>query len=189
MAMRWQVLAACVACCAGTVAVYAARESPAPGSLAPDFTARDIVSNARVRLSEAQGKLVFVTFWATWCAPCRSELPILENVQKKLGKDKAAVYAISFQETAAPRGLRDFVKDHKWQLTLLEDPNGRIAQQYGIAAIPHLFIIGRDGRILAVHTGYGQGSIQELVDEINAALRTSSDAPAANITAPGPQGQ
>jgi thiol-disulfide isomerase/thioredoxin len=53
--------------------------------------ARDIVSNNRVRLSEAQGKLVFVTFWATWCAACRSELPILENVQKKLGKDKAAV--------------------------------------------------------------------------------------------------
>lgn len=187
--MRWHVLAACVVCCAGAVAAYAARESPAAGSLAPDFTARDIVSNAQVRLSEAQGKLVFVTFWATWCAPCRSELPILENVQKKLGKDKAAVYAISYRETAAPRGLRNFVKEQKWQLTLLEDPNGRIAQQYGIVAIPHLFIIGRDRRILAVHSGYGQGSIQELVDEINAALRNSSDAADANISAPAPLGR
>jgi hypothetical protein len=56
--------------------------------------------------------------------------------------------------------LRDFVKEHKWELTLLEDPNARIAQQYGIAAIPHLFIIGSDRKILAVHTGYRQGSIR-----------------------------
>jgi peroxiredoxin len=189
MGIYRQVLAACVACCVWALAAHAARESPAPGSLAPDFTARDIVSNNRVRLSEAQGKLVFVTFWATWCAACRSELPILENVQKKLGKDKAAVYAVSFQETASPRGLRDFVKEHNWQLTLLEDPNGRIAQQYGITAIPHLFIIGRDRRILAVHTGYGEDSIPQLVDEINAALRTFSAASDDNISAPAPQEQ
>jgi peroxiredoxin len=85
--------------------------------------------------------------------------------------------------------LRDFLKEHKWELTLLEDPNARIAQQYGIAAIPHLFIIGSDRKILAVHTGYRQGSIQELVDEINAALRTSSDAADANISAPATQGR
>lgn len=71
----------------------------------------------------------------------------------------------------------------------MKDPNGRIAQQYGIAAIPHLFIIGRDRRILAVHTGYGEESIQQLVDEINAALRASSDTPNPDAIAPAPQGR
>lgn len=142
--------------------------------MAPDFTARSLVTGEKARLSEQQGKLVILTFWASWCAPCRKELPYLENVQRKLGKEKVMVYAVSFQEhEESLYEVRKMAKATGWQLTLLGDPNGRIAAQYAISSIPHLFIIGRDGRILAVHAGYGEGSIDEWVEEINRALRAA----------------
>jgi peroxiredoxin len=167
-------------CCVLTAPVYAASASPAVGSIAPDFTSRNLVTGEKVRLSSAQGKLVFLTFWATWCAPCRQELPILENVQKKLGQDKVMVYAVSFREPEeSQREVKRRARLTGWQITLLEDPGGRIAGQYGISAIPHLFSIGRDGKILTVRTGYGKGSIDELVEDINAALKGADQSPAA----------
>jgi peroxiredoxin len=174
-------LSALLLCCVWAGQGHAADQTPAVGSSAPDFTAKNLVTGEQVRLSSAQGKLVFLTFWATWCPPCRQELPILESVQRKLGKARVMVYAISFRDRGEPMyRVRKLAKAQDWQISLLEDPNGRIADSYGIAAIPHLFIIGRDGRILAVHTGYGQGSIDELVEDINSALRGANEAPAAS---------
>jgi peroxiredoxin len=167
--------------CALVTEVHAAGASPAVGAIAPDFTAKNLVTGEKVRLSSEQGKLVFLTFWASWCPPCRQELPILENVQRKLGKDKIMVYAVSFRDREESLyQIRKLAKAKDWQISLLEDANGRIADHYGIEAIPHLFIIGRDGKILAVHTGYGKGSIDELVADINAALKGADEAPEAN---------
>src|SRR5579871_4115728 len=61
------------------MAAVATRDGPSVGSLAPDFTATSYVTGERVRLSEQRGKLVILTFWATWCGPCRKELPNLES--------------------------------------------------------------------------------------------------------------
>jgi thiol-disulfide isomerase/thioredoxin len=145
---------------------------PAVGAVAPDFKSKDAVTHAPIHLSEQQGKIVVLTFWATWCAPCRKELPILENLQKKVGKDRLIVYAVPFAEPERTYGalVRTF---RSWQVTLVDDPRGSIAREYGIKAIPHLFLIGRDGRIAAEHTGYGDGSIQALVDDVNAAFRAA----------------
>ena len=80
-----------------------------------------------------------------------------------------AVVAVSYNEDAdAFRAMKKAAK--AWQLTLIEDRSGRIAGQYAIDSIPHLFLIGRDGTVLATHTGYGEGSIDQLVDDLNAAL-------------------
>ena len=170
--------------CVAPGQVHAAGTPPAVGAIAPDFTARNLVTGEKVHLSSEQGKLVFLTFWASWCPPCRRELPILENVQKKLGKDKVMVYAVSFRDRKeALYQIRKQAKAQDWQISLLEDPNGRVADRYGIQAIPHLFIIGRDGKILAIHTGYGEASIDELVADINTALKGANEAPAANTPA------
>jgi alkyl hydroperoxide reductase subunit AhpC len=94
------------------------------------------------------------------------------------------VYAVSFRDREeALYQIRKQAKAKDWQISLLEDPNGRIADHYGIETIPHLFIIGRDGKILAIHTGYGEGSIDELVADINTALKGANEAPAANTPA------
>jgi peroxiredoxin len=167
----------------GAAAPAAAPAEPARGDPAPDFTARNLRTHDTVKLSSEQGKLVLLTFWASWCPPCRKELPVLEAVQRKLGPERAAVLAVSFKENDEGQ-VRVWARRGGWQITLLEDPGGDVAREYAIRAIPHLFIIGPDGRVLKVHTGYGEHSIEELVDDINAALGATGQAPAA--AAPGP---
>jgi thiol-disulfide isomerase/thioredoxin len=158
------------------VATCACAGSPPPkapevGAIAPDFTTKELMTGQAVHLSDQRGKLVFLSFWATWCAPCRKELPILNNVQKFVADRGGVVYAVSFAERASTFDLKQVFRTAGWQLKPLMDPGGKIAALYGIRTIPHLFIIGRDGKILAVNTGYGDSSPDELVTEINAALK------------------
>lgn len=180
----------CIASCLIGHGALAAEEHPGVGDAAPDFTTKSLLTRDRITLSQQQGKLVFLTFWASWCAPCRQEIPILDNVQRKLGKERAVVLGVIFNDNNEPQ-IRKWAHDNGVQMTVLEDWGGHIAAKYHVRAIPHLYIIGRDGRILNVHSGYGPGSLEELVDEINAALRdagatsaavTSAAAPAASTT-------
>jgi thiol-disulfide isomerase/thioredoxin len=156
-----------------TLSAQAASDSLTVGAFPPDFKAKNAVTGEELRLSAQQGKVVVLTFWASWCGPCRKELPVLENLQRKVGKDKLVVFAVAFQESFEGfKAMKKIARD--WQLTLIEDQSERIASQYAIKAIPHLFIIGRDGKVLATHTGYGESSIDELVADINGAFRSAS---------------
>jgi peroxiredoxin len=156
-----------IACCASTGIIAA----PDIGAPAPDFTAENYVTGARVRLSAQHGKIAVVTFWATWCAPCRAELPNLEKLQRYLGKEKIAVLAINFKDTPETiRRLRSNAKKAGWNINMLLDPDGRIAHLYDVKAIPRMYLIGKDGKIRATHVGFGDGSLEEMVDDLNAAL-------------------
>ncbi len=145
--------------------------SPPVGSAAPDFTAFDYVTGEKTRLSAQHGKVVILTFWATWCAPCREELPNLEGIQEHVGKDQLVVLAVNYRDSDETISyLRKNAKKAAWKISMLLDPNGGIAGKYGIASIPHLFLIGRDGNIAAAHSGFGDGSLDAMLPEINAAL-------------------
>jgi thiol-disulfide isomerase/thioredoxin len=153
------------------------------GSMAPDFSARNIMTGETVRLSAEQGRLVVLTFWASWCNPCRRELPILEKAQRVVGKDRMKVLAVNFQDS--PGNVSQIKKImQSWQLTLLEDRNGSIAKRYGISSIPHLFMIDAEGRVVANHLGYGDRTLEELVADINVALHAVPPAPADADAAP-----
>ena len=166
----------CIAACLSSSAVLGGDKQAGPGvgDVAPDFTTKAFLSRQPVTLSEQHGKLVFLTFWASWCPPCRQEMPVLEQVQRKLGKERATVLAVSFRENNEQQ-VRKWARDGNLQLTLLEDWSGHIARQYGVRTIPHLYIIDRQGGILHVHTGYGPNSIEHLVRDINAALHDSGE--------------
>jgi len=142
---------------------------PAVGTIAPDFSAQNLLTGEKIPLSKQRGKVVILTFWASWCGPCRRELPILEKAQEIIGTERLTVLAVSYHENPeAERALKKLAST--WHINLLRDSLGWIASRYGISAIPHLFIIGRDGVVLANHTGYGDRSLEELVDDINHAL-------------------
>lgn len=155
---------------------YASKSSePEVGTTPPNFKTKNAVTGEPIELAAYHGQVVVVTFWATWCGPCRKELPILENLQEKLPPETLRVIAISFQEDpGAFKPIKKAAAD--WKITLAEDRTGKIAHAYDIHTIPHMFIIGRDGKVAAVRVGYGESSVQELVDDVNAVLKNPQDA-------------
>jgi thiol-disulfide isomerase/thioredoxin len=168
---------ACIALLVCT-ATFASQTGPAIGSVAPDFKARNLVTGETLLLSSQRGKIVIVTFWASWCGPCRRELPILEKAQLAVGKDRLTVFAVSYRES--PDRERELKKlASAWHINVIQDNNGWIAGHYGTTSITHLFLIDRDGKIVANHLGYGDRSVEELVADINLAL-TAATAAAGN---------
>lgn len=122
----------------------------------------------KVLLSEHAGKVVVVSFWATWCPYCLKELPILNGMQKLAGKEQMHVVAVNTEERAVFRKVVRALD--KLDLSFAYDPDKRAQGAYGVKGIPHMMIIGRDGKILHVHRGYADSMLDQIVDEINAAL-------------------
>jgi thiol-disulfide isomerase/thioredoxin len=167
-------------CLSNTPSMAAGMTGPAVGSVAPDFKAHNLLTGETAPLSVQRGKVVILTFWASWCGPCRRELPNLEKAQRIIGKDRLTVLAVSFKEK--PEASREIKKlASQWQINMIHDYNGSIAGRYAISAIPHLFIISRDGKVLANHIGYGDRSLDELVADINHAF---AEPPAESDVAP-----
>ena len=164
----------------GCFASSGAFAAPEIGATAPDFSAESYLTGEKVHLSAQQGKIAVVTFWATWCAPCREELPNLEKLQRYLGKEQIAVLASNFKDTPETiRRLRSNAKKAGWNISMLLDPNGRIAQLYDVKAIPRMYLIGKDGKIRATHVGFVDGSLEQMVDELNAVLGEEAATPPA----------
>ncbi len=130
----------------------------------------------KVLLSEHAGKVVVVSFWATWCPYCLKELPILNGMQKLAGKEQMHVVAINTEERAVFRKVVRALD--KLDLSFAYDPDDRAQKAYKVNGIPHMMIIGRDGKILQVHRGYDDSMLDQIVAEINAALAAPAIPPA-----------
>ncbi|MFM1571556.1 MAG: TlpA family protein disulfide reductase [Porticoccaceae bacterium] len=140
------------------------------GDIPPDYLGLDS-SAEKVLLSDNKGKIVVVTFWATWCPPCLKELPVLERLQRRLGPDLIRVIAVNHRESK--KKFRLIKKAFNGSpITLTYDRGNRISKKYGVEAIPHLIIIGKDGKISYQARGYGESSIDMLVEKINQHLQT-----------------
>ncbi|SFD65557.1 TlpA family protein disulfide reductase [Pseudoalteromonas denitrificans] len=135
------------------------------GDIPPNYLGRDSTGN-KINLEDNKGKVVVVSFWASWCSPCLRELPILENIQNKIGIDKINVVAINFKEDRKQyRKIKAKLSDLK--LTLTHDKRGVIGKKYGVKAVPHLFIIDKEGKLAFQNIGYGDSSIDKLVQVLN----------------------
>jgi thiol-disulfide isomerase/thioredoxin len=95
-------------------------------------------------LRALRGQPVLLNFWASWCQPCRAELPSLELLATRFEADGLQVLALNFRETDTP--LRRFVDETGLTLPVLRDRDGAVAQAYGVRVFPSSVAIGRDGR-------------------------------------------
>ena len=147
----------------------AARAAPRPerGDVAPDTLGRNY-DGEPVRVSAYAGKVVVLSFWASWCGPCRKELPILEGIQVTAGKERIQVVAINIESLDTFRRIAR--KMGTLQLMVAHDSKSEASEAYGVAGIPHMVIVGKDGHIVRVNRGYNEDGVDRVVDDINLAL-------------------
>jgi thiol-disulfide isomerase/thioredoxin len=146
-----------------------AQAAPGLGDMPPPDIGHNLAGD-EVRLTRYTGKAVIVTFWATWCGYCLKELPVLDRVQVKAGKDQMAVIAVNTEDRDVFRRATRIMRNNM-QLELVSDASGDAQKSFGVKGIPHMVIIGRDGRILNVYTGYSEEKLDDIVADINKALR------------------
>jgi peroxiredoxin len=126
---------------------------PAPrvGAEAPDFTLADI-NGKDIKLSSLRGKPVMVNFWATWCPPCRAEIPEIVKMYTETGASRSyEVLGVATQSDSAT--IRAFSQEFNMTFPLLPDVNGRVVSNYHVLPIPTTFFIDRDGIIRYIQTG------------------------------------
>jgi len=125
---------------------------PAPkvGRLAPDFTLTDLEGNS-VRLSDSRGKVVFINFWATWCPPCRAEMPDIEAIHQEYKNKGVVVIGVDLYEDE--NVVRQYVQQGGYSWTFVIDNTGEVAINYGITGIPTSFFLDKEGIIQAVKVG------------------------------------
>ena len=121
------------------------------GQPAPALTFKDLAGND-VSLSALKGKVVVVDFWATWCGPCRVEIPGYIEMQKKYGKDGLVIVGVSLDQKG-PKHVQKFVEANGMNYTVVMGDTDAVDAFGGFEAIPTTFLIGRDGRIVHEKTG------------------------------------
>ena len=121
------------------------------GENAPNFTLKNL-KGKDVSLSEFRGKFVLINFWATWCGPCKIEMPSLESLYQKFKNKNFAMLAISndmFGETV----VKPFVKAHKLSFPILLDQRLKASNQFGVVSLPSTFMIDPKGKIIGALYG------------------------------------
>ncbi len=136
----------------GTIGLAGSELTPAPriGRLAPDFTLVDLEGNL-VTLSDFRGETVFLNFWATWCPPCRAEMPEMEAVYQEYKDKGVVVIGVDVQE--AEEEVRQYVQQGGYSWTFVLDTTGEVTVSYKITGIPTSFFIDREGVIQAMNIG------------------------------------
>lgn len=126
-----------------------------------DFTLYDQYGKKHT-LSEYKGKTIFLNFWATWCPPCREEMPYIENIYKKYNKNKGDVVILgvaspNLGKEGSKEDIKEFLSKNGHTFPIVFDEGGTMIQQYGISAYPSTFIINKEGYI----TKYIPGAMDE----------------------------
>jgi peroxiredoxin len=138
------------------------------GDRAADFEAHALAGGT-VRLSSLRGKVVLLDFWASWCEPCKKELPVLAKLASKLRPRGVEIVAVNIDNKR--ENADAFLKSHGVQLRVLLDPDGKIASKYDPPTMPTSFVIDQQGTIRQVNAGYDDGDEVKIERQLLALLR------------------
>jgi peroxiredoxin len=140
------------------------------GDRAPDFSL-PALAGGTVKLSSLRGSVVVLDFWASWCAPCKKELPALEKLAQKWGAAKQPVIVIAVGIDKDRAKAEKQVETMKLSsVKVLWDPDGKVPAAYDIPTMPSSFVISPTGLVKAVHAGYSGGDEKKLAAEVEALL-------------------
>lgn len=130
------------------------------GEPAPAFSASKLGGQGSISLSSYRGKVVYLDFWASWCAPCQAALPALEELRKEFPADQFQVIAVNV-DTDPEKALRLLAK-HKIGYPSAADPAGRLPETFGLKTMPTSYLIDRAGVVRMVHPGFRSSDVETL---------------------------
>ncbi|MBE0507308.1 MAG: TlpA family protein disulfide reductase [Marinospirillum sp.] len=146
------------------VPIAQAQQAPLLNQRLPDMKGGD------ASLAELQGKVVLVDFWASWCGPCRESFPWMNAMQEKYAKQGLVVVGVNLDQQ--PQQALDFLQQVPANFTLLQDSKASLPEAYGLIGMPSSYLLDRQGRLRATHTGFHasrvneyEASIQQLLAE------------------------
>jgi thiol-disulfide isomerase/thioredoxin len=148
-----------------------------PRTAPPDLLGVD-GNGASVFVSAYHGKVVVLSFWASWCGYCLKELPVLEKIQRVLGKDRIEVIAVNIDKDRGDyfkmkRQLKNF------ELTMARDETHTVADEFGVNALPFLVMVDKSGRVAHTWKGYPESKLDLIVEQINGLLDEPAETKAA----------
>nr|WP_256502643.1 TlpA disulfide reductase family protein [Desulfuromonas sp. KJ2020] len=139
------------------------------GSIAPDFTLKNLKGEP-VSLAQFRGKVVFLNFWASWCPPCREEMPSMERLNEVFGSSDFVMLAVNVEDDG-PRSVPEWLKENPYTFPILFDPQGQEKMRYGVTAIPETFLIDKKGvvvdRFLGAYDWSSVYTLKEILSLIN----------------------
>lgn len=138
------------------------------GSPAPQFTlaAR---SGANVSLAQYRGQVVMLNFWASWCGPCRQEMPLLDSIYKKYSRLGFTLIGVNVEPDA--NAANDWLKQTPVSFPILYDKESKVSRMYDVEGMPSTVIIDRKGKVRALHRGYKPGDENDYLDSIRTLVR------------------
>ena len=133
------------------------------GAMAPATAGSGLLDGKPASLANLRGRVVLIDFWASWCGPCKVSLPELEQLRSEL---HAAGYSQRFEVLAInvdtdAKAAKRFLDRHPVSYPLLADPAGKLPEAYGLPTMPSSYLIGPDGKVVEVHSGYKPGDAQK----------------------------
>jgi peroxiredoxin len=141
--------------------------------LAADFDLPSLDAEERVSLSEFRGDVVYLSFWASWCIPCREEMPHLQSLWRNHRDQGFQVIGINVDED--PEEALAFAREYGIEFPLVRDVDREVSKQYRVAGYPSHFIVGRDGRVHFSALGFSEDDSLAVTQEVQTLLRGSAD--------------
>jgi len=138
------------------------------GGPAPAFT---LASRAGqdVSLAQYKGQVVMLNFWASWCGPCRQEMPLLESIYRKYGKMGFTMIGVNVEPDS--NAANEWLKATPVSFPILYDRDSKVSKLYDVAGMPSTVIIDRSGKLRVLHRGYKPGDENEYLDSIRTLIR------------------
>lgn len=154
---------------AASLALGVQAESIKIDGVAPDFTLKSNQDGKNLRLEDMRGQVVMLNFWASWCGPCRQEMPLMDDIFKKYEKFGFTIFAVNVDEDSADADR--FLRDVPVTFPILYDNESRISELYGVDAMPTTVMIDRNGNKRFLHRGYKDGYEKEYVKQVKKLIR------------------